>query len=112
MTIFIGENGKIIETGKMDNSIDSLVDTLEEISNSIDDEFGKKVVLYNDDWHTFEDVTFQLIKAINCSEQYGHMIAWTIHTKGKADIYEGEYDECKRIASILREIQLNVEIKK
>ena len=28
---------------------------------------ASRVILYNDEWHTFEEVIVQLIKATNCS---------------------------------------------
>ncbi|HED37446.1 MAG TPA: hypothetical protein ENI76_04270, partial [Ignavibacteria bacterium] len=29
--------------------------------------FISRVVLYNDDWHTFDEVIYQLIKAVHCT---------------------------------------------
>lgn len=83
----------------------------------IDDDIGTrigepwKVILYNDDIHTFDEVILQLQKALKCSAQHAEKIAFEAHTKGKAIAFSGEFDECFRVAGILREIQLIVEIE-
>lgn len=67
-------------------------------------------ILYNDDWHTFDDVISQLMKATGCSAEQGEAHAWTIHTVGKAVVFEGKRDDCEKVAQILREIRLQVEV--
>ncbi len=70
-----------------------------------------KVLLYNDEIHTFEDVILQLMKAINCTPEHGESIAWEVHTRGKACVYEGEMPECLRVSSVLEEISLHTQIE-
>ncbi|MCI0697870.1 ATP-dependent Clp protease adaptor ClpS [candidate division KSB1 bacterium] len=83
----------------------------------IDDDIGTrigepwKVILYNDDIHTFDEVILQLQKALKCSAQRAEKIAFEAHNRGKAIAFSGEFDECFRVAGILREIQLIVEIE-
>ncbi len=83
----------------------------------IDDDIGTrigepwKVILYNDDIHTFDEVILQLQKALKCSAQRAEKIAFEAHTRGKAIAFSGEFDECFRVAGVLREIQLIVEIE-
>lgn len=69
------------------------------------------VVLYNDEIHTFDEVIFQLIKATGCSAEKAEQCAWTVHTKGKCVVYEGEFTDCFRVQGVLREIQLVTEIQ-
>lgn len=69
-----------------------------------------RVLLYNDDWHTFDEVIAQLRKATGCSEKHASEIATEVHTRGRATAYEGEKPACKRVAAVLREIRLQVEI--
>jgi ATP-dependent Clp protease adapter protein ClpS len=69
------------------------------------------VILYNDDVHTFDEVITQLIKATGCSSAEAEKLAWTVHTEGKATVYEGPFEECFEVQSILREIELVTEIK-
>ena len=70
-----------------------------------------KVILYNDEVHTFEDVIGQLIKAIRCSREKGEAYAWEVHTKGKALVYTGTMNECLRVSGILEEIALHTQIE-
>jgi ATP-dependent Clp protease adapter protein ClpS len=69
-----------------------------------------RVILYNDDWHTFDDVILQLVKSGACGEAQAEKHAWTVHTEGKAMVYEGPRQECERVAGVLREIRLQVEV--
>jgi len=83
----------------------------------IDDDIGIridapwKVVLYNDNIHTFDEVILQLQKALGCSAQRAENIAFEAHNRGKAVAYRGEFNECFRVMGVLREIQLVVEIE-
>ncbi len=70
-----------------------------------------RVILYNDDIHTFEEVTLQLVKATGCTESQAEAHAWTVHTQGKAAVFEGTFEECFRVQGVLREIQLVTEIE-
>ena len=70
-----------------------------------------RVILYNDEIHTFEEVIFQLIKATGCTIEQAEAHAWTVHTEGKDRVYEGDFEDCFRVQSILREIQLVTEIE-
>jgi len=69
------------------------------------------VVLYNDEVHTFEEVIGQLIKATGCSRGEAEDLAWTVHSQGKATVYEGTFEECFEVQSVLKEIQLVTEIQ-
>jgi len=83
----------------------------------VDDDIGIridapwKVVLYNDNIHTFDEVILQLQKATGCSAQRAEKIAFEAHNRGKAVAYSGEFNECFRVMGVLREIQLVVEIE-
>lgn len=70
-----------------------------------------KVILYNDDWHTFEEVIVQLMKATGCSRERAEALTWEVHTRGKAAVYEGTLAECLRVSSILEEIALHTQIE-
>lgn len=47
-----------------------------------------KCILYNDDWHTFDEVIVQLVKATGCSIEEAESLTWEVHTRGKAAVYE------------------------
>ncbi|OZC02746.1 ATP-dependent Clp protease adaptor ClpS [Rubricoccus marinus] len=70
-----------------------------------------RVILFDDDIHTFEEVIVQLVLATNCSAQEAEQHAWRVHTEGKSRVYEGSFEECFRVQGILREIQLVTEIQ-
>jgi ATP-dependent Clp protease adaptor protein ClpS len=70
-----------------------------------------KVILFNDDVHSFEDVINQLQKAINCSREKGEALAWEVHTRGKACVFVGSMNECLRVSGILEEIALHTHIE-
>lgn len=70
-----------------------------------------RVILYDDDIHTFEEVIVQVVKATGCSTQKAERHAWTVHTQGKDCVYQGEFFECMRVQGVLREIQLVTEIE-
>lgn len=79
--------------------------------NDIGTTDAAKVILYNDEIHTFDEVIVQLIKAIGCSPEEAESIAWEVHSKGKAMVYEGELPDCLRVSSILEEIALHTQIE-
>ncbi|MBI5663044.1 ATP-dependent Clp protease adaptor ClpS [Ignavibacterium album] len=83
--------------------------TLEEDIGSISD-IASRVVLYNDDWHTFDEVIAQLIKAINCTYEQARALSFEVHVKGKAIVFSGSMPDCLRVSSILEEIALHTQI--
>jgi ATP-dependent Clp protease adaptor protein ClpS len=73
-------------------------------------EIESKVILFNDDWHTFEEVIEQLMKAVNCSFDQARSYAFEVHVKGKAVVFTGDLQKCLRVSSILEEIALHTQI--
>ena len=70
-----------------------------------------RVILYDDDIHTFEEVILQLMKAIGCTAEQGYRHAVTVDSEGKDCVYQGEFFDCLRVQGVLREIQLVTEIE-
>jgi len=70
-----------------------------------------KVILFNDDVHTFDEVITQLMKAIRCTEQKAETIAMEVHSNGKAVAYSGEMLKCMEVSGILEEIKLMTQIE-
>lgn len=70
-----------------------------------------RLILYDDDIHTFDEVIEQLMKATGCSYSVAEDMTWKVHNEGKTLVHEGEFEECLRIDSVLKEIQLITEIK-
>jgi ATP-dependent Clp protease adapter protein ClpS len=78
------------------------VETLEELL--------PRVVLYNDDHHTFDEVIEQVCKAIACSGFEAEAIAWEVHLRGMAIVYEGDLFRCLAVSSVLEEIALHTQV--
>ena len=70
-----------------------------------------RVILFNDDVHTFEEVITQLMKATRCTESRAEALAWEVHTTGKAVVYGGELVRCMEVSHVLEEIQLMTQIE-
>lgn len=86
---------------------------LEDVDEDVisDEQTPARVILFNDSWHTFEQVIGQIIKAIKCDTKKAERITMEVHTKGKAVVYEGEMTECLRVNSVLEEISLHTQIE-
>ncbi|HMN25734.1 MAG: ATP-dependent Clp protease adaptor ClpS [Ignavibacteriaceae bacterium] len=75
-----------------------------------DVDISSRVVLYNDDWHTFEEVITQLIIATQCGFDKARDFAFEVHVKGKAIVFAGSMNRCLKVSSILEEIALHTQI--
>ena len=70
-----------------------------------------KVILFNDEIHTFEEVIGQLIKALQCGVTKAEALTWEVHSSGKATVFEGPMDNCVKVSSVLEEIALHTQIE-
>lgn len=84
--------------------------TITEKEENVDIGIPFKVILYNDDWHTFDEVIAQLIKAIKCSFVKARDFAFEVHVKGQANVFTGALSECLKVSSILEEIELHTQV--
>lgn len=85
-----------------------IVEPIEDISTKLHLAF--KVILYNDDHHSFDEVIVQLIKAVKCSFEKARDFAFEVHVKGKAIVFSGELNKCLKVSAILQEIELHTQI--
>ena len=69
-----------------------------------------RVFLYNDNYHTFPEVIAQVRKALGCSKDDGAAVAWEVHMRGKALVFEGEMMNCLKVSSVLEEISLLTQV--
>jgi len=74
--------------------------------------FGARVVLFNDNFHTFDDVAKQLVKAIRCSYQKGLAFANVVHNTGSALVYKGHFERCEAVVMVLEEIRLKAKVER
>ena len=97
----------------MENELEK-TEQLPELDIAIEEDsdvgLASKVILYNDDWHTFDEVIVQLIKAINCTFEQARGFAFEVHVKGKSIVFNGPLDQCLKVSSVLEEIALNTQV--
>lgn len=91
---------------KPDESQQTEINT-EETSNT---DLSSRVILYNDDSHTFDEVIVQLIIAVNCTYEQARNFAFEVHVKGKAIVFYGSLNNCLKVSSVLEEIALHTQI--
>ncbi|HLF13481.1 MAG TPA: ATP-dependent Clp protease adaptor ClpS [Bacteroidota bacterium] len=70
-----------------------------------------KVILFNDEAHTFDEVIGQIIKATACDLSRAEALTWEVHNSGKAMVFEGEMRNCVRVSAVLEEIELTTQIE-
>lgn len=73
--------------------------------------FGWKVILFNCNCHSVDQVIKALMMSIRCSPQKGYDIAMNIHHNGKAIVYEGVKERCEAVAEILKDTGLRVNME-
>jgi len=71
-----------------------------------------QVILFNDDWHPFDQVVLYVQKATGCSEPVAHAITLAAHETGQSFCYAGGLEACERVAAKLEEIRLRVSIER
>ena len=72
---------------------------------------GSKVFLFNCECHTFDQVITQLLKAVpGMTRTLAEELAWRVHTSGLAEVYRGGASDCDRVAKILGETGLVVQV--
>jgi ATP-dependent Clp protease adaptor protein ClpS len=70
-----------------------------------------RVILFNDEVHTFEEVIQQIIKATACDTPRAEALTWEVHHSGKANVFEGAITRCVQVSAVLEEIELLTQIE-
>jgi ATP-dependent Clp protease adapter protein ClpS len=81
-----------------------------EIDNDIEIGLQSKVILFNDDWHSFEEVITQIIKATGCTFEQARDYTFEVHVKGRSIVFNGSMSRCLKVSSVLEEIALLTQI--
>lgn len=102
--------GKKEETSP-DTDVDVEVLEKEEEEEDEKEDSPWRVILFDDDVHTFDEVITQLVKALGCSTSHAEKLTFKVHNEGKAEVFEGSFEECFKVNGVLKEIQLITEIK-
>ena len=71
---------------------------------------GYRVMLFNDEVHALQDVVFQVAKALRCKLEEAVTITLAAHHKGRAVVTITTEENAQRIADVLREIDLKVDV--
>lgn len=84
---------------------------LEEIEEIVETQAPAKVILFNDDVHSFDEVIYQIIRAVRCDFEKAKALTHQVHNYGKAVVYGGELNKCIEVSSILEEIELMTQVE-
>lgn len=84
---------------------------IKETSGGTGEGFGARAVLFNDDFHTFDEVAQQLMKATRCSYQQGLALANVVHNTGSAVVYKGHLERCEAVVMVLEQIRLKARVE-
>lgn len=87
------------------------VEVLEKEQEDEEEKTPWRVILYDDDIHTFDEVIGQLKKALKCNQARAEKLTRKVHNEGKAQVFKGSFEECFKVNGVLKEIQLITEIK-
>lgn len=71
---------------------------------------GFIVIVYDNDYNTWNEVTSILQKATGCTLEEAEIETWEVDTLGKSVVHHGSREECDRAAGIIRTIGIRVEV--
>ena len=94
----------IFDTDTLESVEAETIDTVEVV-------LPAKCVLFNDEWHTFDEVITQIIKATGCSYSKAERHTLEVHNSGKSIVYNGELGRCLEVSSVLEEIALHTKVE-
>ena len=83
----------------------------EDVEDEVITQEPAKVILFNDEVHTFDEVIVQLMKALRCTQHKAEALAMEVHNVGKAVVFSGEILRCMEVSHILEEIKLMTQIE-
>ena len=92
-------------------TIAPLIEKEEEQGTDVAIQEPARVILFNDEVHTFDEVIGQIIKAVRCDLAKAEELTWQVHNYGKAMVYEGEMTKCVEVSGVLEEIALMTQIE-
>lgn len=69
-----------------------------------------KVVLFNCDCHTFDEVEKIVMKATRCTLSRARRISSEVDSRGSAVVYDGPLERCEAVAEVIASIGLRVKV--
>ncbi|MGD1843072.1 MAG: ATP-dependent Clp protease adaptor ClpS [Thermonemataceae bacterium] len=70
-------------------------EVLEDVETVITDQEERELVVFNDDYNTFDHVIDTLIKICGHEPQQAEQCTWIIHYKGKCAVKHGSFEYLK-----------------
>jgi ATP-dependent Clp protease adaptor protein ClpS len=70
----------------------------------------QNVVIYNDDYNTFEHVIDTLIKVCKHTNEQAEQCTWLIHHKGKCAVKSGEFEKLVPIKNAICDAGIDAKI--
>ena len=70
------------------------------------------VIVFDNDFNTFDQVIGILQKATGCSLEEAQMETWEVHHLGRSIVHHADQEECQRVAAIIRTIGIQVAVEK
>ena len=69
-----------------------------------------KVLLFNCDCHTFDEVENVVMKATRCTLSRARQISNEVNSRGSAVVYDGPLERCEAVAEVIASIGLRVKV--
>jgi len=88
----------------------SKTETLEEVKTSIGTENSKCLILYNDDYNTFQHVIDSLVKVCKHEPIQAEQCSHIVHNNGKCAVKEGDMTTLKPMREALVDRGLDAKI--
>jgi ATP-dependent Clp protease adaptor protein ClpS len=87
-------------------------ETIEEASTSTGEGLGGRVIVYNCECHTYQQVIDLLCLAVpSMTPTRAFELAYLIDHAGSAEVYSGDHKVCEQVAGILAEGGLRVAVQ-
>tara|TARA_B110000285_G_C14612935_1_gene375739 strand:+ start:227 stop:508 length:282 start_codon:yes stop_codon:yes gene_type:complete len=71
----------------------------------------KDLIVYNDDYNTFDHVIDSLVKVCKHEAIQAEQCTWLIHHKGKCQVKRGEYETLEPLCTALLDRGISAEIE-
>jgi ATP-dependent Clp protease adaptor protein ClpS len=91
-------------------STETLIEEEADVIEKQDVEDNREIVLYNDDFHTFDFVIESLIKVCEHTSIQAEQCTYIVHYNGKCGVKKGNMEKLKPICTALLDRGLTAEI--
>ncbi len=89
------------------------IETQEKVETLVKEQTGElnNLVVFNDDFNTFDHVIESLIKVCKHEVEQAEQCTWIIHYNGKCQVKMGEYSKLEPMCTALLDRGINAEIQ-